>query len=98
MENGDLRESADYTSALEQQQFVQARIQHLTHRLAELAKVDVAALPHDRLGFGSRVTLLDLDSGEETTHTIVAGDEIDLDAGHISMASPIGRALLDRAI
>ncbi|MBI4519218.1 MAG: GreA/GreB family elongation factor [Gemmatimonadetes bacterium] len=98
MENGDLRESGDYSSTLERQHFVQVRIRHLTHRLAELSKLDLETIPYDRVGFGSRVTIRDVDSGEETTYTLVAGDDIDLDAGHMSVASPIGRALLDRAI
>lgn len=98
VENGDLRESADYTSALERQRFVQARIQHLTQRLAELSRLDVKEIPHDRVGFGSQVTVLDLDDGEELRYTLLSGDDLDFDAGHISVASPIGRALLDRAV
>ncbi|MBI4539848.1 MAG: GreA/GreB family elongation factor [Gemmatimonadetes bacterium] len=98
VENGDLRESADYNSALERQRFVQARIQHLSHRMAELSRLTLTELPRDRVGFGSRVTVLDLDSGEEATYTMVSGDDIDFDAGHISIASPIGRALLDREV
>ncbi len=94
VELGDLRENADYKSSLERQQFVQARIGHLSQRLSELSKIDLAAIPDDRVGFGSRVTLRDLRSGEEMTYTIAAGDYIDLDAGHISMASPVGRGLM----
>ncbi len=51
-------------------------------------------MPYDKVGFGSRVKVKELDLGEVFDFTIVAGDFIDLDAGHISMASPIGRGLL----
>ncbi|MBX6362540.1 MAG: transcription elongation factor GreA [Gemmatimonadetes bacterium] len=98
VELGDLRENADYKSALERQQFVQARIGHLTQRLSELSKIDLAAIPEDRVGFGSKVRLRDVATGHEVEHTIVAGDYIDIDAGHISMASPIGRALLGKRV
>lgn len=98
VEMGDLRENSEYKAALERQQFVQARIGHLTQRLSELSKIDLAAIPEDRVGFGSKVRLRDVATGHEVEHTIVAGDYIDIDAGHISMASPIGRALLGKRV
>lgn len=94
VELGDLRENAEYKSALERQQFVQARIGHLAWRMSELSKIDVSEIPSDRVGFGSTVRVLDTSTKEETTFTIVAGDYIDLEAGHISLDSPIGRGLL----
>ncbi len=93
VELGDLRENAEYKSALERQQFVEARIGHLSHRMSELSKIDVETMPPDRVGFGSRVTIVDLDQDEELTFTLVAGDFMDLDGGQVSMASPIGQGL-----
>lgn len=93
VEHGDLRENADYKSALERQQFVQARLGHLTNRLRELSNIDVAGIARDRAGFGSWLRVRD-GSGEEYEYTIVAGDFMDLDAGHISMASPLARGLM----
>jgi transcription elongation factor GreA len=92
VELGDLRENAEYKSALERQQFVQARIGHLQGRMSELSKIEPDKMPYDRVGFGSRVKVLD-PMDEEKDFTIVAGDFMDLDKGHISMASPIGRGL-----
>lgn len=96
VELGDLSENAEYTSALERQQFVQARLNHLTQRMSELSKIDLKSIPDDRVGFGSRVRLRDLDTKDEVTYTIVSGDYMDIDAGQISMASPIGSALMGR--
>jgi transcription elongation factor GreA len=96
VELGDLRENADYKSALERQQFVQARLNHLVQRAGELASIDLDAIPNDRVGFGSKVTVKNLDTKDSITYTIVAGDYIDLDSGQISMASPIGRGLMGR--
>lgn len=98
VELGDLSENAEYQSALERQRFVQARINHITQRMGELSRIEVKHLPVDRVGFGSRVRLEDLATGEQVEYTIVTGDFIDLDAGHISMASPLGQALLGRAV
>ncbi len=94
VELGDLRENAEYKSSLERQQFVQARIGHLASRMSELSKIDVDAMPADRVGFGSKVELHDLALDEVKQLTIVAGDFMDLDGGQVSMASPIGRGLM----
>lgn len=94
VELGDLRENADYKSALERQQFVQARLNHLTGRMAELSKIDVNEIPEDRVGFGTKLDVKNLETGDTMTYTIVSGDYMDLEQGHISMASPLGRAFL----
>jgi len=94
LEHGDLRENSEYKSAKERQEFVQARLNHLTKRMGELGRIDVKEMPYDKVGFGSRVKIRDLDMGEDFDFTIVAGDFIDLDAGHVSLASPFGRGLL----
>ena len=94
VELGDLRENAEYKSALERQVFVQARLNHLSQRMQEISNIDVKAMPADRVGFGSTVKVRDFHLDEEVTFTIVTGDFMDLDKGHISMASPIGKGLM----
>ena len=94
MEHGDLRENSEYKAAKERQGFVEARLNHLTSRMTELSKIDVNEMAYDRVGFGSKVTIHDLDMDEDFTFTITAGDFIDLDAGQVSLASPIGQGLL----
>lgn len=96
VEHGDLRENAEYKSALERQQFVQARLNHLTRRMGELSKIDLSEIPSDRVGFGSRVTVTDMRTREEETYTLVFGDYIDIDSGQISIASPLGQTLMGR--
>ena len=97
VELGDLSENAEYKSALERQQFVQARLNHLTQRANELSRIDPSSIAPDRVGFGSKVKLRDTASGEVIDYTLVFGDFIDLDTNQISIASPIGRALLGKA-
>ena len=96
VELGDLSENAEYKSTLERQQFVHARLSHLRQRAGELSRINAEQIPLDRVGFGSRVRLREITSGDEVEYTIVFGDFIDLDANQVSMASPIGRALLGR--
>ena len=98
VELGDLSENAEYKSALERQQFVQARLNHLTQRAGELSKISASAIAPDKVGFGSRVVLQDVKTGDKVEYVIVFGDFIDLDSNQISMASPIGRALLGHGL
>lgn len=96
VEHGDLKENSEYKAALERQQFVQARLNHLTRRLGELGKIDLAQIPADRVGFGSRVSVVDLRTRETETYTLVFGDYIDVESGQVSIASPLGQALLGK--
>jgi transcription elongation factor GreA len=98
VELGDLSENAEYKSALERQQFVQARLNHLTQRMAEISKIDTSKISPDHVGFGSKVRLRDEQSNAEITYSLVFGDYIDLDSDQISMASPIGSALLGKQL
>lgn len=98
VELGDLSENAEYKSALERQQFVQARLNHLTQRMTELSKVDTSKISHDRVGFGSKVKLRDVQNNSEVSYSLVFGDFIDLDSDQISMASPIGNALVGKQL
>jgi transcription elongation factor GreA len=98
VELGDLSENAEYKSALERQQFVQARLHHLTQRAGELSRIDPNSLANDAVGFGSKVKLQNVANGEVVEYNIVFGDYIDLESNQISMASPIGRALLGKRL
>ena len=98
VELGDLSENAEYKSALERQQFVQARLNHLTQRMTEISKIDTSKISADHVGFGSKVKLRDEESNAEINYEIVFGDFIDLDSNQISMASPIGSALLGKQL
>jgi transcription elongation factor GreA len=90
---GDLRENSEYKAALERQQFVQARLGQLHQRLSQLGQLANTQAPLDRVGLGSRVTVLDLETNETDTYVVVLAEMMDIDAGHISLASPLGRAL-----
>jgi transcription elongation factor GreA len=98
VELGDLSENAEYKSALERQQFVQARLNHLTQRAGELSRMDPTMIASDTVGFGSKVKLSNVANGEIVEYNIVFGDYIDLETNQISMASPIGRALLGKKL
>lgn len=90
---GDLSENYEYKAALERQAYVKARIAQLRERLAAIASVSTQQIPKDRVGLGSTVTLLDLDTDQELTYELVFPEIADSDRGLLSIASPIGRSL-----
>ncbi len=96
LELGDLRENADYQAAIERQGMSHARLEHLRSRLHKLSDIDLSKVPKDRVGLGSRVTVVDLDTKEEEVYEVVIPDVLEPEAGQISVASPLGLALLDK--
>jgi transcription elongation factor GreA len=98
VELGDLRENSEYKAALERQQFVQARLGHLRQRLSKLSSIDPAQIPGDRVGLGSKVVVEDQKTGLKETYYLVFGDAVEFEEAHVTMASPIGRALLGKAV
>lgn len=94
--HGDLSENAEYKYAKERQHLVGMRLQQLRKRLASLSLVNLAKIPRDRIGYGSRVTLLDLNSNDEVNYQLVTAEESDVSQGLISTTSPIGKALLGK--
>ena len=96
--HGDLSENAEYHAAKDRQGFVNARLNQLKKRLAEMSMVDFSKIPHDRVGLGSRVVVLDVKRDEEITYNLVTSEEADAANGKISTTSPIGRALLGKEV
>jgi transcription elongation factor GreA len=96
--HGDLSENAEYHAAKERQGFVNARLGQLKKRLGELAMIDLSKIPHDRVGLGSRVVVMDLTKDEEITYYLVTSEEADAPTGRISTSSPIGRSLIGKEV
>ncbi|MBP6771741.1 MAG: GreA/GreB family elongation factor [Gemmatimonadaceae bacterium] len=98
VELGDLKENSEYKAALERQQFVQARLGQLTQRVTKLANIDVAQIAADKVGLGSRVVVEDEQTKARETYELVFGDAGELVDGHVTMGSPIGRALQGKGV
>ena len=97
-EHGDLKENAEYHAAREQQGFNEGRITEIEGKLADAQVIDVSKItPSGKVIFGSTVTLIDADSGDEIRYKIVGEDEADLKAGKISIMSPIARGIIGKS-
>lgn len=96
--HGDLKENAEYHAARDRQGFVEARIADLEDKLGRAEIIDVASLSGTTVKFGAFVQVTDEDSGEEMTWQIVGTEEGDLEAGLLSLAAPLARALIGKTI
>jgi transcription elongation factor GreA len=98
VEMGDLRENSEYKAALERQQFVQARLGQLRQRLSKLSSIDISQIPADKVGLGSEVMVKDEATGVKEKYSLVFGDSVEYEEGHVSMSSPIGLALVGKGV
>jgi len=96
--HGDLSENAEYHAAKERQGLVNARLGQLQKRLSEFAMIDLSKIPHDKVGLGSRVVVLDVKTNTEIRYELVTSEEADAAQGKISTQSPIGRSLLGKEV
>jgi transcription elongation factor GreA len=98
--HGDLSENAEYEAAKHRQDFVRSRIAQLEGRIRELSMYNVASIPRGVVAYGSRVKLADVDADtdELITYEIVFPEEVDAARGQISLSSPIGSALVSKAV
>lgn len=95
-EHGDLKENAEYKYAKERQHYVAMQLQGLRQRLSALSLVNLAKIPRGKVGYGSEVTVRDLDKDEEMQYRLVTAEESDAAQGLISTTSPIGQAFIGK--
>jgi transcription elongation factor GreB len=94
---GDRSENAEYTYGKRRLREIDRRVRFLRQRLEGMVIVGHAPADLRRVFFGAWVSLESAD-GERLRYRIVGPDEFDRAPGYISMDSPLGRALLARAL
>jgi transcription elongation factor GreA len=94
--HGDLSENAEYHAAKEKQSFLEGRILELNDILSRAEVVEPDNRDNNRVVFGKTVVVYDINEDREVTYKLVGPYESDPDKGFISIASPIGQAILGR--
>lgn len=95
---GDLKENAEYHAQREKQGLMEARIRYIEDKLARAEVIDTSQLSGDKVKFGARVTLEDVDSGKTVEYRLVGADEAKTGKGNISVESPLARSLINRSV
>ncbi len=97
--HGDLSENADWETAKETKAQLESRIRTLEEKLIAAKVIESSAdVPTDKIYFGAWADLKNLKTGDAITFTFVTQDEADISKNRISIQSPIGKALLGRAV
>jgi transcription elongation factor GreA len=94
--HGDISENAEYSAAKERQAFIEGRMRELEGTIALSEVIDPGKLSGSRVVFGATVRLIDTESGDETTYSIVGDNEGDIKEGRIAISAPLARAIIGR--
>jgi transcription elongation factor GreA len=97
-EHGDLSENAEYHAARDRQSFIEGRVKEIENKLARAEVIDPSKLSGDRVAFGATVKLSNTQTEEQVAYRLVGADEANLEAGTISIASPLARSLLGKEV
>jgi transcription elongation factor GreA len=95
-DKGDLSENAEYDAAKNEQAMIEGEILEIENKLKYAVLIKDGAAKKGTVSLGSKVDLIDDDTGERSTYEIVGTTEADVESGRISNESPIGNALLGR--
>ena len=98
IEFGDITDNSEYEDAKNEQAFVEGRIATLEKMLRNARLIEGPDGDHDEVAVGSRVVLKDLDLGDVEEYTIVGSAEAKPSKQRISNESPVGRAVLGKAV
>ena len=95
---GDLRENADYHAAKEEQAMLHARMRDLEDKVARSEVFEDHQIDTSKAFMGAVVRVLNTKTKKEFTYTLVSPVEADMAQGKISVRSPVGEALLGKAV
>ncbi|PHQ65595.1 MAG: transcription elongation factor GreA [Sulfurimonas sp.] len=96
--HGDRSENADYHAAKEKLRFIDRRLFYLNSMMQKSQIIDPASFEHNRVSFGSTVTILNIDTNEEEIYTLCGVLESEPENGLISIHSPIAKAMIGKEV
>lgn len=94
--HGDLSENAEFHAAKDRQAFIECRVNELGYKINNADVIDISKLPKDVVVFGCKILLENLDTGDTVEYLLVGPDESNIEAGRISVSSPLGKAILGK--
>jgi transcription elongation factor GreA len=97
-ELGDLSENAEYDAAKDAQGLLEMRISKLEKTVSNARVLDETDIDDSKAYILSTVKLKNLKMNKEFTYTLVSEEEADLKTGRISIKSPVGKAVLGKAV
>ena len=96
--HGDLTENAEYDAAKERQQQIEHKMKEIEDKLARAQIIRPEEINSDKVVFGARVVLTDLENDRRLVYQLVGEDEADRSQGKISILSPLARSMIGKSI
>ena len=94
-----ISENAEYHAARERGGFNEGRIKELEDKIGRADVIDPAKLEGTtKIAFGATVKLMNTETEEEVTYRLIGADECDINAGSISITSPLARSLIGQEV
>ncbi|MBR0518648.1 transcription elongation factor GreA [bacterium] len=97
-EFGDLSENAEYEDAKNEQAFIEGEILNLENTIRYAKVIDEKEVIRDIVNLGLTACIRNINTNETFEFTLVGSLESDPSNGYISNESPIGKAILGRAL
>jgi transcription elongation factor GreA len=98
LEFGDISENSEYEDAKNEQGFIEGKILTIEKMLRNAKVIDEQEVHADDVGLGSKVTLVEVNGGDEVEYKIVGSAEADPSQYRISNESPVGRSLMGQKV
>lgn len=95
---GDRSENADYHAAKEKLRFIDKRLFYLNSMIEKSQIIDPSSYPHVKVGFGSSVKLLNIQTDEEESYTLCGVLESEPEYGLISVHSPLAKSMIGKEV
>ena len=93
---GDLSENAEWEAAIQKKDMLGNEVNNLRQRLSNVLIIDDLNIDTSRVSLGTKVSLFDLNSDEETFYQILSGDDAQFYQNAISAKSPIAKGLIGK--
>lgn len=93
---GDLTENFEWEAAKHQRDLLKAEMTKIEAQLANYQLIEELQIAGDKVTIGTKVTLEDVETGDEVTYSILGPEDADIPRDVISHTSPISRQLLMR--
>ena len=95
---GDRSENADYHAAKEKLRFIDKRLFYLNKMIQNSQIINPTLHSHKKVGFGSTVSVINLDTDEKEVYTICGVLESEPENGLISVHSPIAKGMMAKEV
>ena len=95
---GDISDSADWRTAIEEREHLSRRVREMASELQLARPIEPAMVHTEHISIGSRITIENVDTGEQATYALLGLWDADAEQSIMSYTAPLARALMTRKV